>query len=108
VRKPVNSREENSFLRSSLMAWTVVRDHTVFGNKAVVLLHLTADAATQNVDTGLKRVDHYNWSIGSANSGAGETIDINSLTVGTAAAGFLACSGFTAGDEVFVTVYGPA
>jgi len=88
------------------MAWTVTRDKTVFGNKAAVLLKLTADAATQTVETGLKKIDHFNVGFGSMNTLVGLTVAINSNATGTASNGVLGLSGFTSGDDLYVTVYG--
>jgi hypothetical protein len=39
------------------MAYTVSKHPTVFGNKAAVGLEITADDATQTIETGLKRID---------------------------------------------------
>ena len=89
------------------MAWTVTRYPSVFGNKRVVGLKITADAATQNVDTGLKVVEWY--SLGGFSSMASQTgryIFPNSATTGTAVAGTLGCSGFAIGDDFYLTVYG--
>jgi len=89
------------------MAWTVTRDHTVFGNKGTVLIKLVADAATQTVETGLSAVDHYTVGYGSMSTTTdGRRIFINSNASGVASAGVLGCSGFTSGDELYVTVFG--
>lgn len=88
------------------MAWTVTRDKTVFGNKAVVNLKLTADAATQTVETGLAKIDHFNQGFGSMSTLVGLTVAINSNAIGVASAGVLGLSGFTSGDDIFLTVYG--
>ncbi len=89
------------------MAWTVLRYPTVFGNKRAVGLKLTADAATQNVDTGLAVIE---WiaqgTYGSMASQTGRFIAINSSATGVATPGQLGCSGFAAGDEIYVTVFG--
>lgn len=89
------------------MAYTVSRDNTVLGNKRVVLLKLTADAATQTVETGLPRVDHIAIHYGSGTSSA-MAIAINSNASGVQSLGVLGISGATAGDDVYVTVFGPA
>jgi hypothetical protein len=88
------------------MAWTVTRDKTILGNKAVVNLKLTADAATQNVQTGLKRIDHFSQGFGSMSTLVGLTVAINSNATGVATDGTLGLSGFTSGDDLYVTVYG--
>jgi len=89
------------------MAWTVTRYPTVFGNKAAVGLKLTADAATQTIETGLKTIEWY--ALGTFNSMASQTgryIYINSNASGVQSHGVLGCSGFAAGDDVYVTVFG--
>ncbi len=89
------------------MAWTVTRYPTVFGNKRVVGLKCTADAATQTVDTGLSVIETY--ALGTFNSMASQTgryVFINSGAGGTATNGVLGCSGFAIGDDVFITVFG--
>lgn len=93
------------------MAWTVTRENTVFGNKRAVLLKCIADAATQNVYTGLSRIDHFvgpskiSMSTASISS---FTVAYNSSATGVQSFGVLGCSGFVSGDEFFITVYGPA
>lgn len=89
------------------MAWTVTKYNTVFGNKKVVGLKLTADAATQTVETGLSVIEWY--SLGTYSSMASQTgrfVHINSNASGVASMGVLGCSGFAIGDDVYVTVYG--
>lgn len=89
------------------MAWTVTRYNSVFGNKAVVGLKMTADAATQTVETGLKNIEWY--ALGTFNSMASQTgryVYINSNATGTQSYGVLGCSGFAIGDDIFVTVFG--
>lgn len=89
------------------MAWTVTRDKAVSGNKRVVYLKLTADAATQTVESGLKLIQHMNWSFGSyATNANGPKIIANSNASGVNSNGVLGCSGFTTGDDIYVTVYG--
>lgn len=89
------------------MAWTVTRYPTVFGNKKVVGLKLTADAATQNVETGLSVIEWY--TLGGFNSMASQTgryVFANSNATGIATPGTLGCSGFAIGDDIYVTVFG--
>lgn len=89
------------------MAWTVTRYPTVFGNKRAVGLKLTADAATQTVETGLSVIE---WiSLGSYNSMASQTgryVYINSNASGVQSNGVIGCSGFAVGDDIYVTVFG--
>ncbi len=89
------------------MAWTVTKYNTVFGNKKVVGLKCTADAATQTVETGLSVIEWF--SLGTYASMASQTgryVFINSNASGVASMGVLGCSGFATGDDFYVTVYG--
>lgn len=89
------------------MAWTVTRYPSVFGNKRVVGLKCTADAATQNVDTGLGVIEWFTaGTYGSMASQTGRYIFINSSATGVAANGQLGCSGFAIGDDIYITVFG--
>lgn len=88
------------------MAYTVTRSKTVFGNKGVVLLKMTADAATQTVETGLKKIEHISLGYGSMSTLVGPKIFINSNASGVQSNGVLGCSGLAIGDDVYVTVYG--
>jgi hypothetical protein len=89
------------------MAWTVTRYPTVFGDKRVVGLKLTADAATQTVETGLSVIE---WYTVGANSSMATNVDvsifINSNASGVQSMGVLGLSGFTTGDDLYVTVFG--
>ena len=87
------------------MAFTVTKFPTVFGNKRAVGMELTADAATQTIETGLKVIEWVNVSIGSCNS-SNFKIAINSNASGVQSFGVLAVTGVTTGDEIFVTVFG--
>ena len=87
------------------MAYTVSKTPTVFGNQAVVLLEITADAATQAIETGLANITH--MSVGKDSMASnGHTIAVNSNAVGTATPGTLGISGVASGDHFYVTVYG--
>ena len=89
------------------MAYTVTRYATVFGNKKVVGMKITADAATQTVETGLSVIEWY--SLGtfvSMASQTGRAVYINSNSSGIASNGVLGISGFAIGDDFYVTVYG--
>lgn len=88
------------------MAYTVTRSRTVFGNKGAVLLKITADAATQTVETGLKRIEHYSLGFGSMSTRTGWSIFINSNASGVQSNGVLGVSGVAIGDDIYVTVYG--
>lgn len=87
------------------MAYTVVRNSTVFGNKAAVGLTLTADAATQTIETGLKNIEWFSYapkSMGTANI----HMAINSNATGVASFGVFAVTGCASGDNFCITVFG--
>lgn len=89
------------------MAWTVTRFQSAFGNKRVVGMKLTADAATQTVETGLGVIEWFTaGTYGSMASQTGRFIFINSNASGIQSFGVLGCSGFAIGDDVYLTVYG--
>lgn len=89
------------------MAFTVTREKTVFGNMRAVGLNVTADAATQTIETGLKNVK---WATGicpkSMNTVVGIKIALNSNASGVQSFGVLGISGVTTGDAFSLTVYG--
>ncbi len=87
------------------MAYTVVKYPSVFGNKRAIGLKITADAATQAVETGLKVIEWLSVGYGSMSS-QGVKCAINSNASGVATPGTLGLSGFTSGDDFYVTVYG--
>lgn len=88
------------------MAWTVaIIDKYNVGPKRVHVLSLTADAATQSVDTGLDVVDHF---IMSAQSGAtGALVGYkNTGAEATAINGSIGFSNAVSGDVLFCYAYG--
>ncbi len=87
------------------MAWTVTREPTVLGNKRVSFLKLTADAATQTVETGLGFIDSISWGPASMTT-LNARVWPNSNASGVQSNGVLGCSGFVSGDVLYVTVYG--
>lgn len=87
------------------MAYTVSRINSVFGNQRIVHLDVTADAATQAIDTGLAIIKAISTAKLSMNS-ANQKININVNASGVAANGYVAVTGFTSGDHFFITVYG--
>ena len=87
------------------MAYTVSNTVSVFGNMRVAMLSITADAATQTVETGLKNVICHALGPKSLTSGAIK-IYANSNASGVLSAGVLGISGATSGDVFFVTVFG--
>lgn len=87
------------------MAYTIVRTQSVFGNMRVVFLDITADAATQTVETGLKNIIGVSTGLQSLST-AGIKVYANSNASGTQSFGVLGMSGLVSGDELFVTVFG--
>jgi hypothetical protein len=87
------------------MAYTVTKTPSAFGNQAVVLLEITADAATQTIETGLKNI--VGMAVGKDSMASnGHTIAVNSGAGGTSTGGVLGISGVASGDHFFVTVFG--
>lgn len=86
------------------MAFTVVKNK-VAGNKTEVQLKITADAATQAIETGLAKIDHFVVGLASMNS-SNIKLAANLNASGVAANGTLAVTGCTSGDLFYVTVYG--
>ena len=88
------------------MAYTVVFSKKgVQGDQRIHALKITADAATQNVDTGLKYIDFCSVGIRSASTAAIK-IYPNSGAGGTSLVGYLGISGAVSGDEFYVVCYG--
>jgi hypothetical protein len=87
------------------MAWTVNKTNMLIGNKRAVSLDITTDSAEATLDTGLSWVEGFTIGIVSANT-APHWVATNSGSTGTAIAGYLGCSGFTSGDDLFIMVYG--
>ena len=86
------------------MAWTLTKTKTVFGDKKVVIIDVTTDSAEATVETGLKRIDGFTMGIQSLTALA--TMLPNVGSTATALNGYIGASGFTSGDEMFLTVYG--
>ena len=88
------------------MAYTVSRGvPTVFGNKRAIPLKITADAATQTVETGLSVVEWHSLSPISCTT-ASLKVYPNSNASGVQSMGVIGISGAANGDIFFVTVYG--
>jgi len=87
------------------MAFTVTRFKQNFGNKLAYGMKIVADAATQNVESGLDVIEWYNLGAGSMATRA-ISVGINSGTSGTANAGNIGVTGVASGDEFYLTVYG--
>jgi hypothetical protein len=87
------------------MAFTfTVSKKTVFGDERVSHGKVTADSTAGYVVTGLANIVALTHAPISQTTGVKYTI--NKLDSGTAAAGTLAVTGCTSGDEFYVTVYG--
>ena len=87
------------------MAYTVSKVLSVFGNERAVHLDITADAATQTVETGLKRIIAHATGPQSLST-AGIKVYANSNASGVQSFGVLGLSGLVSGDELYVTVWG--
>lgn len=87
------------------MAYTVSRTNSVFGNLRTVIMEVTADAATQVVETGLKNIVGMSYGAKSMNS-SNIKLAVNSNASGVQSMGVVGISGCTTGDNFFVTVYG--
>ena len=87
------------------MAYTVTKYPVNIGNKRAVGMKITADAATQTIETGLKTVEWVNVGLTSMNS-SNIHLAINSNASGVQSMGVLAVTGCTSGDLFYVTVYG--
>ena len=87
------------------MAFTVDKVNTVFGNKRVAIMDVTADSAEANLESGLSVIEGYSLGPQSLTTSA-FTLNENVDSSGTAANGTLGVSGLTSGDEFFLTVYG--
>lgn len=87
------------------MAYTVSKTNTVFGNYRVIILDVTADAATQTVETGLKTIVGHVTGLQSASTAAIK-VYANSSSSGVATPGSLGISGCANGDEFYVVCIG--
>lgn len=87
------------------MAWTITYINDT-SSKKVRHVHCVADAATYAVDTGLDYVEHFTMGISSLTTIVGLHIVPNYNCSGTATNGYLGCSGFSSGDNIYFTVYG--
>lgn len=87
------------------MAYTVTKAQSVWGNLRVVSMEITADAATQTVETGLKNVVGMSYGPKSMNS-SNIHMASNSNASGVQSFGVVGITGCTSGDNFFVVVYG--
>lgn len=87
------------------MAYTVTKTRTVFGNMNTVFLEITADAATQTIETGLGKIIAHTMSPHSLSTAAIK-IYRNSSASGVQAMGSLGISGCVSGDVFTVICHG--
>jgi hypothetical protein len=87
------------------MAYTVTRQQSVFGNMRAVLMEVTADAATQVIETGLGKIVGFSYAPKSMNS-SNIHMAINSSATGVQSYGVFSVTGCTSGDNFHVVVYG--
>jgi hypothetical protein len=80
-------------------------ERSVFGNKNVQFYSCVADAATGTIVTGFNQVTAVQVTPKSMTTAAVK-FKINTLESGTAAAGTIAVTAATNGDEFYVMVYG--
>jgi hypothetical protein len=87
------------------MAFTVSRYPTVFGDKRAILMEITADAATQTIETGLQYVE---LAIVSPLSAATANFKCahNSNASGVQSNGVVAITGVATGDKIHVLAIG--
>lgn len=89
------------------MAYTVtIVNKTVFGNKRVSLLDVTADAQSGSVDSGFGVVDAF--SVGPVSMATFSLVKFrpNISAASAASNGQIMVSGAASGDRFFITVYG--
>lgn len=78
---------------------------SVFGNKRVVYMTITADANSGAVDTGLSVIEHVQATVRSAATGS-QKFKANLNSGATALNGSLFMSSCTSGDVFYVAVFG--
>ena len=88
------------------MAFTVSRSNHSSGDLRQVIMSCTADAATASIESGLSKIIGFAFSPVSMTSSSSSTIYTNTLAAGTAAAGYVAVTNVTSGDEFMLIVYG--
>jgi len=87
------------------MAYTVTKVPSVFGDQRVVMMNITADAATQTIETGLSKINGMALGVQSLAT-MGIKVYANSNASGVQAYGSVGMSGLVSGDQLFITVYG--
>ncbi len=87
------------------MAYTVTKYNDCFGSRRMVGMQVTADAATQTIETGLKSIEWATVGPSSMNS-SNYKWAINSNASGVQSFGVFAITGLTSGDLLYVSVFG--
>lgn len=88
------------------MAWTTTKTNEyAAGNHKVQHWKLEADSATLELNTGLGVVDHIAVAPGSMASSPW-SVRPNVTSAGVASNGYVAVTGVTSGDDVYLTVWG--
>lgn len=89
------------------MAWTnSLIKAGVDGQRRFFAYSMTADSAEQHFRTGLNKILRFEIGQQLLTDGAAGYTYANSGSTGTACMGMLGMSGFTSGNEIFITVYG--
>lgn len=88
------------------MAYTINRTKTAFGNMRVSIMSCTADAATQNIQSGLDRVIGVTMTPVSMATFNSHSMYPNVLAAGTASAGYVSVTGLASGDEFHLVCFG--
>ena len=89
------------------MAFTVSNlANSVFGNKSVRFLRVTADAASDAIDTGFSVVEAVLGQCPQSMATAAIKVKLNQLTAATASNGKVAMTGAASGDIFHLTVIG--
>ena len=88
------------------MAFTVTKTNTVFGDQRSVMMLVTADAATQAIQTGLSVINGISWMPISMTTTTIPKFAINSNASGVATPGTLGVSSCISGDYFSVICHG--
>ena len=88
------------------MAWTTTKkSEYATGNHKVQLWTLAADSATLELNTGFGVVDNI-AAVPATATGSFPNFAANVLSAGTASNGYIAVTGATSGQVLYVTVWG--
>ena len=87
------------------MAFTINREHSVVGNKRMVLISCSVDSSSGNVDTGLSIIDGVSMCPVSMAT-AGINLAKNLGSGATSRPGILNINSAATGDSLFIVVFG--